>query len=291
MISWIKIFLKGMLMGICDVIPGISGGTIAFITGIYERLITAVRNFSPELAYDFFRYLVKRDKITFSKLKADISALDLLFLITLGLGIGSAVLLGSKLILFLLENHFNYTISFFIGLILASSVAIYKNIKDHSLKNIVFGILGLVAGLSLAFIMPANITPTVLYVFFAGFLAISAMFLPGISGAFILLILGAYEFMLSVLHDIWNQFSYFIAFLVGAVLGALTISRVVSFLFKKDKCKTLYFLLGLVVGALSIPLKDVYQNAVWSLSSTLIMLVLVVIGVSSVMLITSFRKK
>ena len=285
------IFLKGILMGICDIIPGISGGTIAFITGIYERLINAVKNISPQLVKDFFSYASKRDAPRLSHLKASFRKVDIIFLVILGLGIGTALLIGSRLISFLLENYFVYTISFFIGLIIASSKIIFDHIEKHHTKNIILGFVGLLLGFLLAVLIPVSVTPTYGYVFLGGFLAISAMFLPGISGAFILLILGLYEFMLGVLHDILGQFLYFIVFGVGAGFGAFSISRIISFLFAKDKAKTLYVLLGLVVGALSIPIKRVYEAInIWNFSSLSIILAFVILGVVSVFLVARFER-
>ena len=280
----IILFLKGFLMGTCDVIPGVSGGTIAFITGIYSRLINAVKNISPKLISDFFR-----DK---KKFKEDVKNLDLVFLITLGLGIITAVFIGARVITFLLERYFVYTISFFIGLILISSKIIYNNIKNHHLKNISFGIIGLLVGILLAILIPMEINPTLLYVFFGGFVAISAMFLPGISGAFLLLILGLYEFMLNVIRNIWENISFFIVFILGAILGMFTISRVISFLFKKDRCKTLYFLLGLVIGCLSIPIKKIYlSDTVWSAVTITLMVASFLLGIFSVKIVGVFEKR
>jgi putative membrane protein len=253
--SKILLFLKGMLMGICDLIPGISGGTIAFITGIYERLINAVKGFSPRLLSDLLRFIfLGRNK---KELKQDIKKLDLGFLVVLLFGIFTALLLGSRVISFLLTNYLTYTLAFFVGLILASSKIIFDNIKNHNICNMFFGIIGLATGVLFAFLIPGSINPTLSYVFIGGFVAISAMFLPGISGAFILLIMGLYEFMINVLHNILQNINYLVVFALGAILGAFTISRVISLLFKKDKSKTLYFLLGLVIGALSIPVKRI----------------------------------
>tara|TARA_Y100000310_G_C20484126_1_gene716089 strand:+ start:44 stop:958 length:915 start_codon:yes stop_codon:yes gene_type:complete len=279
----ILLFLKGILMGICDLIPGISGGTIAFITGIYVRLINAVKAFSLKLVYDL---------ITFNKkeLKQDIKKLDLGFLFTLFLGIMVAILAGSRIIKFLLENYFAYTLSFFIGLILASSKIIFDNIKNHKMKNILFGILGLIFGVLISFLVPKTITPTLFYVFIGGFVAISALFLPGISGAFILLIMGLYEFIIEFLHDIFGNINYLIVFGLGAILGAFTISRIISFLFKKDKCKTLYFLLGLVIGAVSIPIKKIIEITSFNASNSFIMLGLFLGSILIVLVVSHYGK-
>lgn len=275
------LFLKGILMGICDLVPGISGGTIAFITGIYERLINAVKGFSLKLILS----VGNKDKF-----KTNFKKLDLGFLIVLLLGIFTALILGSGIIEFLLENYFVYTLSFFIGLILMSSFVIFEKIRNHNSVNVFFGILGFVLGLSLIFLVPAVVNPSLGYVFFGGFVAISAMFLPGISGAFILLILGLYEFMLGVLHDISRNINYFLSFVLGAILGAFVISRVISYLFKKDRCKTLYFLLGLVLGALSVPIKRVSEISVGVLDIG-IMLFLFLIGVFMVLNLRKYGKR
>jgi len=274
-------------MGVCDLIPGISGGTIAFITGIYTRLIDAVKNFSPKLIYDIFTYPIHKKR---DRLKENIKKLDLVFLLVLMLGIGSALLAGSRIIKFLLEDYYTYTLSFFIGLILASSKVIFSHIQNHEIKNISFGLLGFMLGLALCILVPLTVTPTLGYVFLGGFFAVSAMFLPGISGAFILLIMGLYEFMINVLNDISSNISYFLPFIVGALSGAFCISRIISFLFKKNKCRTLYVLLGLVIGALSTPLKKILQTATFEISNVFIMVFWLLLGVLLVVLVTSRRK-
>jgi putative membrane protein len=274
------LFLKGALMGICDMIPGVSGGTIAFITGIYNRLINAVKSFSPELVIDFFKYISKRNEEKSTKLKQDIKNLDLVFLIPLAVGIATSVIIGSRIITYLLDQYFALTMAFFIGLIIASCEVIYKNIKNHHLNNILVGTIGLTTGIVISFLIPLKISdPSLLYVFIGGFLAISAMFLPGISGAFLLLILGIYEFMLGVIKHVSDNISYFLTFMVGAVLGALGISRLISYLFKKDRCKTLYVLLGLIIGSLSIPIKRVLtSNTTWNAQNIAGIILLFLIG-------------
>lgn len=283
----ISIYLKGFLMGVCDLIPGISGGTIAFITGIYTRLIDSVKNFSPKLIYDIFTYPIHKNR---DRLKEDIKKLDLLFLLVLMLGIGSALMVGSRIIKFLLMDYYAYTLSFFIGLILASSKIIFNHIQNHNIKNISFGFLGIALGLMLSMLVPLTVTPTLGYVFLGGFFAVSAMFLPGISGAFILLIMGLYEFMINVLNDISGNISYFLVFIAGALSGAFCISRIISFLFKKNKCKTLYVLLGLVIGALSTPLKKILQTASFQISNVFIMVFWLLLGALLVVLVTHRRK-
>ncbi len=277
------IFLKGTLMGICDIIPGISGGTIAFITGIYKKLIISVKGFSPKFFKDLFTYNKK-------ELKKDLKIIDFGFLITLLLGIGLAIILGSRIIKYLLETYNAFTLSFFVGLVLASSKIIFDNIKNHKLSNIIFGIIGLGLGVSFSFLIPVNTTPTLAYIFLGGFIGISAMFLPGISGAFILLIMGLYHFILNALHSPLNNIRYLLVFILGVITGAFAISRIISFLFSKDKNKTLYFLLGLVLGALSMPIKDIITQSLSAFEISL-SIFLFFIGILSVLLVNRIAKK
>lgn len=283
----VLIYLKGFLMGICDIIPGISGGTIAFITGIYVRLINAVKGFSLKLVYDILTYPIHRKS---DSLKEDVKKLDLVFLTTLLLGIASALLLASRVIKFLMEEYYAYTISFFIGLILASSITIFEHIEDHSTKNIMFCVLGFILGVISSMLVPLTVTPSLGYVFLGGFCAINAMFLPGISGAFILLIMGLYEFMVGVLNDIRHNIAYFLVFAAGAALGAFTISRIISFLFKRYRCRTLYVLLGLVIGALGTPIKRIAETTSFQVSNVLIMLFWCLLGAALVVLMGRYKK-
>ncbi|AQT69648.1 hypothetical protein STSP2_02842 [Anaerohalosphaera lusitana] len=286
----VLLFLKGVLMGICDLIPGISGGTIAFITGIYERLINSVKAFSPALFRSVFRAITDSGTETRRNLRENIQKLDLGFLLVLLSGIATAILLGSRLIKYLLEVHFSYTLIFFVGLILASSRIIYRNIQNHKLKNVAFGLLGFVIGIVLGFIVPKEMMDNYLYVFIGGFFAISAMFLPGISGAFILLIMGLYEFIIDCLHNVFKSMDYIFVFGLGALFGAFAITRIISFLFRKDKCKTLYVLLGLVIGATSIPLKRIYQDASFSPGNILLMLFFFLVSFFLVYAVSNYKK-
>ena len=274
-------------MGVCDLIPGISGGTVAFITGIYTRLINAVKSFSPRLIYDIVTYPINRKS---DRLKEDIKKLDLIFLLILMLGIMSAFLIGSRIIKFLLREYIAYTLSFFIGLILASSKTIFEHIENHNIKNVLFCLLGLILGLLSSMLVPLIVEPSLGYVLLGGFCAVNAMFLPGISGAFILLIMGLYEFMINVLNDIRNNISYFLVFTAGAMMGAFTISRIILFLFKKNKCRTLYTLLGLVIGALATPVKKIIETTSFQMSYVLIMVFWCLLGASLVVLMGSYKK-
>ncbi len=219
----LKLYLKGFLMGLCDLIPGISGGTIAFITGIYDKLIGEVNNF-----FHFRKF-------------------DWKFLLVLGIGIVSAILALSHLISYLLKYYMAFTMSFFFGLILASSKFIFSDIPIKK-KNYWFGIFGFSVGLLFLLLSPTIVfKPSILYVILGGFLAISAMFLPGISGSFILLILGLYEYIITAVKTFdYVSLSYFG---VGVLIGAVVISRIIHFFLSRFKSQTLYFLFGLVIGS------------------------------------------
>jgi len=288
----IKLYLKGLLMGTCDLIPGISGGTIAFITGIYDKLIKSISNISLKLFSDGIKYLTNKTPETEKEIRKDLKEADVYFLLTLGLGIATAILIGSKGIKYLWINYYTFTIAFFAGLIIASSKIIFDDIKKHSKQNIFFGLIGFVFGASLAFLIPVNAAPSHLYVFIGGFFAVSAMFLPGISGSFILLIMGLWDFMINVFTDIPGKIDYFIASASGALIGMFFISRVINFLFTKDRCKTLYFLLGLVLGSLLVPFKRIYENTVeWNLQTILLLLGLFFLGIMAVLIMHKLQKK
>ncbi len=249
--NYLLIYLKGILMGLCDLVPGISGGTIAFITGIYERLIKSIHNISPRNKILLLKNITKPKE--FSKL---LVKFDFGFLSILLLGIGTAIIIGSKAIHYLLENYLVYISFFFIGLIIASSRFIYGEIKIHSNLNLLFGIIGFLIGLSLIlFNETSNSNPSILFLFFSGFLAISAMLLPGISGSYILLILGTYTYVISIIKTFSFDILNLTPFFIGLIIGFVVISRVINFLFKLDKSKTLYLLLGFVIGSVSVLIK------------------------------------
>ena len=243
-------------MGVCDIIPGISGGTIALITGIYIRFINVVSGLSFKNIINLFNLFIFKEVEEFN---SEFKRLDLPFLFLLLSGIFSAIFIVSKLIKFLLESYEVYTLSFFVGLIFISSLFINREIDNKSHFNKIFLLIGLFIGIGLSFIFPGDvIDPSYLYIFISGILGVSAMFLPGISGAFILILLGTYKFLLSAIHDFSSNYIYLAIFGFGVVIGAILISRVINFLYKVDKSKTLYVLFGLVLGALIVPLKVVF---------------------------------
>lgn len=259
-----SVFLKGVFMGICDLVPGISGGTIAFVTGIYERLITAVSRILTLSAVSFILtailfLVISPGKLSLKRFQRVWRDYDVGFLFTLFLGIGTSLFLGSRLILFLLSSYFVFTMSFFVGLIVASLFAIYGSIDDHHVRDRVFGILGFLLGVSLLFLIPSVVNIGLRYVFLSGFVGVGAMFLPGISGSYLLYVLGSYEYMLGVLRNPYDSLSVIFVFLLGAVLGAVFISRFIVFMFAHYRSRFLYVLFGFVVGSLAIPVRDIFS--------------------------------
>jgi len=237
-----SIFLKGLCMGICDIIPGVSGGTIALITGIYERLITAISNVRPSA----LMHLARWDK---DALIDDFKAVDPLFLITLVAGIGVAALAMSHLILLLLENFAVGTYSFFFGLIIASSVLIFLEVEteDRSWKTTFSVLGGFLIGFFIAGLTPTNIGHSLPMLFVTGMIALCAMILPGISGAYITLLFNQYEYLLAAVKAL--SLPEMAAYIIGGVTGLLLFSRALKYLLKHYHAVMLSLLTGLMLGS------------------------------------------
>ncbi|MBU8849972.1 MAG: DUF368 domain-containing protein, partial [Desulfobacterales bacterium] len=234
--------LKGLVMGAADIIPGVSGGTIAFITGIYEKLITAIK--SVDISF------VK--KIAKFELKEAVGVLHLRFLLSLGSGIAISIICFSGLMNHLLITHPIFTWSFFFGLILASIFVIGKKINCFKKE----GGMGLAAGIASGFfivgVIPVITPETWWFIVLSGMIAICAMILPGLSGSFILLILGKYEFMTGALKNpfVFDNACIIILFITGCAVGVIGFSRILSYFFNNYYNLTLSFLTGLIVGSL-----------------------------------------
>jgi len=239
MMRSLLLYLKGVAMGAADVVPGVSGGTIAFISGIYETLLLSLRSFDASLLRMVLRgaWLEAWQKINGN------------FLAVLLSGIATSILLLSRLMIFLLEVHPIPTWSFFLGLILASIVGVCR---DLDLRSFRFG-LGFVLGTVLAYaitVMSPTQTPEALwFIFFSGAIAICAMILPGISGSFILLLLGKYKFILQALHDF--NVPVILVFMVGAAVGILSFSHLLSWLLRKHHLLSVSLLAGFMLGSLN----------------------------------------
>jgi len=238
--EYVVISLKGMAMGAADVVPGVSGGTIAFISGIYEELLNSISSFNFSLINIFKN---EGFKSVWIKVNGN-------FLVSLFVGILISVLSLAKLIESMLENHPIVIWSFFFGLVLASIIYIGKQITKWTKGSFLCLILGAILAFYITTLNPmvsANSSPW--FLFLAGMIAICAMILPGISGSFILVLLGAYKPVLNALNT--KDFVSIIIFLVGAVLGLLSFSRMLKWLFSTYKNYTLATLTGFIIGSLN----------------------------------------
>ena len=231
----IGLALRGMAMGIAEVIPGVSGGTIAFITGIYETLINTIKAFSPALLGTF-----KQDGI-----KGVWSAVNGNFLVSLMVGMAFGIVVGVFGVTHLLDNYPQHLWGFFFGLIIASAIYIGRQVPKWGIQEIV----GLIAGIAVAYYVtiasPAEGNDSLWYVFLSGTIAISALILPGISGSFILLLMGMYTVVLPEVKNVLKTFETDSLILVGVfamgcLLGITTISRVLSWMFKNYNSCLLY---------------------------------------------------
>ena len=225
-------------MGAADIVPGVSGGTIALITGIYQELITTIKNINLDLFKSFFASGYKKFWIE----------LNGNFLITLLLGIFTSVILLAQVIVFLLENHEYKLWGFFFGLIVASAVLILKDIQSFSINLAFWVLVGIIAAGAISLSNSTNIPNTDVYVFFTGSIAITAMILPGISGSFILLLLSKYEFIINAIKDF--ELRVIIVFAAGCIFGLIIFSRFLYYLFQNYKNKLLSLLSGFLIGSL-----------------------------------------
>jgi putative membrane protein len=246
------IFIRGFLMGCADSIPGISGGTIALIVGIYNRLVHGI----GKIKFGFVKPLLKGNFPEFKEKLID--EIDFQLFIPLLTGIALALISLSKLITYLMDKYPVYTFSFFLGLILASSYILYTSIFKVSLKIAIVSIIGFIFAYIFVGLNPISANHSLIVIFFSGVIAICAMILPGISGAFLLLLLGQYEYMLNALHTF--NLPEIITFCVGALIGILSFSKFLDYLLKHHKEITMGFLIGLMIGTLRLPLDKILDG-------------------------------
>lgn len=248
--NYLIIIVKGMLMGIADLVPGISGGTIALITGIYKDLITALNNLTfKNIKFNFLKNSKKN--------KFDILAF-------LAVGISVSILLFSNIILFLLDNYINEVSSFFFGLIISSVFILLNKIKGIKISDILILVLSALIISQVLKLNSINQEITFAYIFICGFICSCAMILPGISGSYILLILGAYHFILKKLNTLFDSDSYLYisSFIFGGAVGIITFSRIIKWLFKSYEKRTMVVMIGFIIGSVSkiIPNKNNQEN-------------------------------
>ena len=248
--NYLIIIVKGMLMGIADLVPGISGGTIALITGIYKDLITALNNLTfKNIKFNFLK--------NFRENKFDVLA----FLVV---GISFSILLFSNIILFLLDNYLNEISSFFFGLIISSVFILLNKIKGIKISDILILVLSALIISQVLKLNSINQEINFVYIFICGFICSCAMILPGISGSYILLILGVYHFILKKLNTLFDSDSYLYisSFVFGGAIGIITFSRIIKWLFKSYEKRTMIVMIGFIIGSVSkiIPNKNNQEN-------------------------------
>ena len=238
-VDYIKLFFKGVFMGIADAIPGVSGGTIALLLGIYEELISTISGLNFSLI----------TKLKNNGFKSFWESLNGNFLITLVLGIGISLILFVKISANLLTSHPLYVWSFFLGLILATVYVIYKLIESWNLVNIISTLLMIAFSIILTS-DSLNISDdtNLFYILICGIIASSAMILPGISGSLILVILGVYKILVEALDNL--DVKIISSFIVGAVIGLVSFSKILKWLFKNYKSLAYSIMLGLVIGSI-----------------------------------------
>ncbi|MGJ8673649.1 DUF368 domain-containing protein [Rubritalea sp.] len=242
------VFFKGFAMGAANVVPGVSGGTVAFITGIYERLINALKSFD-----------LKAVKLLLSwKVKEFIDYIDFWFLASLGAGVLCSVLTLAKLLEIGFEKYPIYVAALFFGLILASIPSVGKMVKQWSPSRFVSLVIGLAIALSMAFAPAASENTNLFYLMLCGVVAMCSMIIPGVSGSFVLLLLGNYQLiMISSVNklregNLGESLPILIPVGVGAVVGLIVLSHFLSWLFKRYHDNAVAVITGFVAGSLAI---------------------------------------
>ncbi len=228
----------GIAMGAAEVVPGVSGGTIAFVSGIYERLVNGIRNFTPAL---------------FSRLRHDgfrstWRSVDATFLVVLFGGMGVSVLALASGVSYLLQFQPVAIWSFFFGLVVASSIVVIREISAWGFDIVLALLVGLVTGITITGLVPIEVEPSPLMLFAGGAVAVCAWILPGLSGSFILLILGLYTFVIDAIKSFDIASLSFVA--AGCVLGLISFSQLLSRMFSRHRNETLAVLTGFMLGSL-----------------------------------------
>lgn len=228
-------------MGAANVIPGVSGGTVALITGVFERIINAIKSFDAHALKLLFK----------GRFKELFKHIDLFFLLALGLGMIISIVSLARILEFLFDSYPVYVWAFFFGLILASVYYVGKTVSKWSFSVVVLFIAGAAIAIVISFLNPATQNDSFIYLFICGVVAVSSMILPGLSGSFVLILMGNYEL---VMIDAVNHadFAVLLPVIIGGVVGIMVLSHVLSWIYKKYKNQTVALLTGFILGSLSI---------------------------------------
>jgi len=242
MLQFIINFLKGLSMGAANVIPGVSGGTIALITGIFERIINAIKNV----------FSIQSVKLFFSgKISQWIKLTDFWFFSALSLGILTAIITLARLLEYLFAAYPVYVWAFFFGLVLASVWFVAKTVRKWNIFMIIMLLSGAAIALAMALLKPLGENSGMFYLLICGAVAACSMILPGLSGSFVLVLMGNYE--LVMIHAVnEGDFSVLLPVIIGAGAGLLVFSYLLSWIFKKFRDQTISLLSGFMTGSLLI---------------------------------------
>ncbi len=245
--EFITNFLKGFAMGSANVIPGVSGGTIALITGIFERLLNSIKSFNTEALKLFFA----------GKWKAFARHTDLMFLLAVFAGIAASVLSLAKLLKFLFAQYPVFVWAFFFGLVLASIYYVGKTINKISIPAVLFALIGIGIAILIAFGTPSQQNDNFLYLVLCGIVGTCSMILPGLSGSYVLLLMGDYELiMIDAVSMLTSQpleaLKILLPFVLGAAVGLIAFAHLLSWIFKRFHDQTIALLTGFILGSLPI---------------------------------------
>jgi len=237
--EYVLLFAKGIAMGAADVVPGVSGGTIAFITGIYDELLASINQVDAQAIRLLFTLRIAD---FWKKINGN-------FLVVLLLGIATSILSLARFMTYLLENHPILIWSFFFGLILISAPLVMREVKSWRGGEILSFLIGTAIAYAITVLSPAQTPNDLWFIFFAGALAICAMILPGISGAFILLLIGKYQYIITALTEL--NFPVIFVFIAGCVTGLLSFTRLLSWILKNYHNIAVALLAGFMLGSLN----------------------------------------
>lgn len=255
--EYVLLYLKAFCMGCADLIPGVSGGTVAFITGIYEDLLAAISSVNKDALMALLR-------LDLAKL---VSLIHLRVLIPILLGMLSAIFSLARLMHYLIQEQPVPTWALFFGLIAASIVVIYKELDHPGQKdNLISLIVGIVFAWAMVSLIPVQTPMSSWFIYLCGIIGITAMILPGLSGSFLLLILGKYEYITGAVKNpfVDDNFTILITFALGSVTGVVGFSRILNYFLKNFRSQTMAFLTGVLIGSMKKvwPWKETLETAV-----------------------------
>lgn len=255
--EYIILYIKGFLMGIADLIPGVSGGTIAFITGIYDTLLDAAASIDKT----FIKHVLKFE------IKKAIAHLHFRFIIPLVLGMFTAMITLARVMHYLINEQPIPTWALFFGLIGASIIVIWNKLDDHfSPVNLLIISIGAIFAYIMVSLIPVDTPDALWFIYLCGIIGITAMILPGLSGSFLLLILGKYEYITAALKNPFAEGAplILVIFIMGTATGLMSFSKILNFFMKNYRVKTMAFLTGILIGSMKKvwPWKEVLESKV-----------------------------